>query len=151
MNILKPNKELPQLLEAIRANVVKAYQLLQTQNATDLTKVASELAMMNFSVSWYVAEYEFDSRTLEAEYKRQLSVTFMQQLSVTFMQQREGGATEKNADAKAKIKWADLQTQFLTSSKAYRLAKSTHGDVENLLDIMRSRIGILRRELESAK
>lgn len=140
---MKPDKTLDELLNNIRSNVVGAYKVLQSQDAVSLTKIASTLAMQNFSVSWYVAEYEFDSRTLEAEYKRQLSVTFMQE--------RESGATEKNADAKAKIKWADLQTQFLTSSKAYRLAKSTHGDVENLLDIMRSRIGILRRELESAK
>lgn len=140
---MKPAKELNELLEAIRANVIKAYKLLQSQNATGLSKVASELAMQNFSVSWYVAEYEFGSRTLEAEYKRKLSVTFMQE--------REGGATEKNADAKAKIQWADMQKQFLLANKSYRLAKSTHGDVENLLDIMRSRIGILRKELESTR
>lgn len=136
---MKPSKELDELIEAIRDNVKKAYQLLQTQNATDLSKTAAELAMQNFSISYYVAEYEFESRSLEAEYKRQLSVTFMQE--------REGGATEKNADAKARIKWAEMQAQYLSSSKAYRLAKSTHGDVENLIDIMRSRIGILRREL----
>lgn len=140
---MKPNKSLDELLEAIRKNVTKAYQLLQSQNASDLSKVMAELGMQNFSVSWYVAEYEFESRSLEAEYKRQLSITFMQE--------REGGATEKNADAKARMKWADMQKQYLTSSKAYRLAKSTHADVENLLDIMRSRIGILRKELSTLR
>lgn len=143
MHILKPNKTLEELLEAIRANVVKAYQLLQTQNATDLTKIASELAMQNFSISWYVAEYEYNSRSLEAEYKRQRSITFMHE--------REAGATEKNADAKALQKWSEMQKEYLLAAKSYRLAKSTHGDVENLLDIMRSRIGILRRELEANK
>lgn len=140
---MKPNKDLPELLEGIRANVVKAYQLLQTQNATDLSKVMAELGMINFSISYYVAEYEFESQSLNAEYKRQVSVTFMEN--------RRSGATEKNSEAVAKIKWADMQTQYLVSNKAYRLAKSTHSDVENLLDIMRSRIGILRRELEANK
>lgn len=140
---MRPNKDLPELLEGIRANVVKAYQLLQTQNATDLTKIAAELAMQNFSVSYYVAEYEFDSQSLSAEYKRQLAVTFMEK--------RAAGGTEKNADAESRIQWFDMQKQYLTANKAYRLAKSTHGDVENLLDIMRSRIGILRKELDSAK
>jgi hypothetical protein len=140
---LKPNKALPELLEAIRANVLKAYKLLQTQNATDLSKVMAELGMQNFSVSYYVAEYEFEAKTLEAEHKRQVSVTFMQE--------REEGATEKNADAKARQKWADMYTQYLIANKSYRLAKSTHGDVTSLLDIMRSRIGILRQELERNK
>lgn len=139
----KPNKDLPELLDAIRSNVVEAYKLLQTQNATDLSKIMSELAMQNFSVSWYIAEYDFEARSLEAEYKRQCAQTYMQE--------REGGATEKNADAKARLKWADMHKQYLTANKAYRLAKSTHDDVENLLDIMRSRIGILRLEMNSSK
>lgn len=140
---MKPNKTLDQLIEAIRGNTVKAYTLLQSQNASDLSKVMAELGLQNFSLSWYVAEYEFESRSMDAEYKRQCAITYMQE--------REGGATEKNADAKARIKWADMQKQFLIISKAYRLAKSSHNDVENLLDIMRSRIGILRKELESAR
>lgn len=140
---MKPNKDLTELLEAIRGNVVKAYQLLQTQNATDLSKVMSELGMQNFSVSYYVAEYEFNSKSLEAEYKRQCAVTYMQE--------REAGATEKNADAKARLKWVEMHTEYLVASKSYRLAKSTHDDVENLLDIMRSRIGILRKEIEGAR
>jgi len=140
---MKPNKELPELLEAVRKNTVEAYKLLQTQNASDLSKVMAELGLQNFSISYYVAEYEFESRTLEAEYKRQVSVTFMQE--------REGGATEKNADAKARIKWADMHKQYLLSNKAYRLAKNTHGDIENLLDIIRSRIGILRQEMSTMR
>lgn len=137
---MKPNKQLPELLEAIRSNVLKAYKLLQTQNATDLSKTAAELAMQNFSVSYYVAEYEFEYKSIEAEYKRQKSVTFMQE--------RESGATEKNAQAKALQKWADLQTTYLQALRQYRQAKSTHDDVQALLDIMRSRIGILRKELQ---
>lgn len=140
---MKPTKDFVPLLEAIRANTVKAYQLLQTQNATDLSKVMAELGLQNFSLSYYVAEYEFESRSLEAEYKRQLSVTFMQE--------RESGATEKNADAKARLKWEDMQKQFLLTNKGYRLAKSTHGDVTTLLDIMRSRLAILRQELSTLK
>lgn len=140
---MKPNKTLDQLIEAIRDNTIRAYKLLQTQNATDLSKVMSELALQNFSLSWYVANYEFESRSMEAEYKRQCSVTFMQL--------RESGQTEKNSDAEARIKWADMHKQYLIANKAYRLSKSCHSDVENLLDVMRSRIGILRRELESAR
>ena len=140
---MKPNKDLPELLEAIRKNTIKSYQYLQSQNASELSKVLSELGLQNFSISYYVAEYEFTSRSLEAEYKRQLSVTFMQE--------REGGATEKNADAKAKIKWFDMHKEFLIANKAYRLAKSTHADIENLLDIIRSRIGILRQEMSTMR
>lgn len=140
---MKPDKSLEELLHAVRKNIVEAYRLLQTQNASDLSKVASELSMQNFSISYWVAEYEYESRSLEAEYKRQLSVTFMQE--------REGGATEKNADAKAKIKWAQMHKDFLTNNKAYRLAKGTHADIENLLDIIRSRIGILRQEMSIMK
>lgn len=140
---MKPQKTLDQLLEAIRKNVVESYRLLQTQNATDLSKLMSELAMQNFSISWYVAEYEFESKTLEAEHKRQVSVTFMQE--------REGGATEKNADAKARQKWFELYDKYLMVNKFYRLARSTHGDVENLLDIMRSRISLLKMEMANLK
>lgn len=140
---MKPNKELPELLEAIRKNTVEAYKLLQSQDASNLSKVMSELGLQNFSISYYVATYEFDSRSLEAEYKRQVSVTFMQE--------REGGATEKNADAKAKIKWADMHKEFLVANKMYRLARSTHSDIENLLDIIRSRIGILRQEMSQMR
>lgn len=140
---MKPNKELPELLEAIRKNTVEAYKLLQTQNASDLSKTMAELGLQNFSISYYVAEYEFTSRSLEAEYKRQMSVSFMHE--------REGGATEKNADAKAKIKWADMHKEFLIANKMYRLARSTHADIENLLDIIRSRIGILRQEMSQMR
>lgn len=140
---MKPNKELPELLEAIRKNTIEAYKLLQSQDASNLSKVMSELGLQNFSISYYVATYEFDSRSLEAEYKRQVSVTFMQE--------REGGATEKNADAKAKIKWADMHKEFLVANKMYRLARSTHSDIENLLDIIRSRIGILRQEMSQMR
>lgn len=140
---MKPNKELPELLEAIRKNTIEAYKLLQSQDASNLSKVMSELGLQNFSISYYVATYEFDSRSLEAEYKRQVSVTFMQE--------REGGATEKNADAKAKIKWAELHKEFLIANKMYRLARSTHSDIENLLDIIRSRIGILRQEMSQMR
>lgn len=140
---MKPNKELPELLEGIRANVVKAYQLLQTQNATDLSKIVSELSMQNFSLSYYAAEYEMESKTLDAEYTRQRSVTFMQE--------REGGATEKNADAKAKIKWHDLYKQYLDSNKMYRISKATHGDIENMIDVVRSRISLLKMEIANLK
>lgn len=140
---MKPNKDLPELLDAIRKNTIEAYKLLQSQNASELSKVISELGLQNFSLSYYVAEYEFDSRSLEAEYKRQVSVTFMQE--------REGGATEKNADAKAKIKWADMHKEFLVANKMYRLSRSTHADVENLIDIIRSRIGILRQEMSQMR
>lgn len=140
---MKPSKELPELLEAIRANVVSAYKLLQTQNATDLSKIMSELAMQNFSISWYVANHEYESRSLEAEFKRQCAVTYMQE--------REGGATEKNADAKARLKWADLQKTYLLESKYYRLARSTHGDVETLVDIIRTRVSLLKIEVSNLK
>lgn len=140
---MKPNKTLEELLESIRKNVIEAYKLLQTQNATDLSKIMAELGMMNFSVSWYSADYEFQSKTLEAEYARQRSVTFMQE--------REGGATEKNADAKAKIKWHEMYAQYLDANKMFRLSKSTHGDVERLIDIMRSRLSILKMEISNLK
>lgn len=140
---MKPNKTLDELLEAIRANVLRSYQLLQTQNATDLSKIMSELAMQNFSISYYVAEYEFESKSMEAEYKRHVSKTFMEE--------REGGATEKNADAKARLKWEDMMKQYLLANKAYRLSKSTHGDVENLLDIMRSRLSLLKLEMSNLR
>jgi hypothetical protein len=140
---LKPSKDLPELLEAIRTNVVQAYKLLQTQNATDLSITMSELAMQNFSISYYVAEYEFESRSLEAEYKRQCAVTYMQQ--------RESGQTEKNSDAQARLKWSDLQKEFLVASKSYRLAKSAHADVENLIDIIRSRLSLLKLEISQLK
>lgn len=140
---MKPDKSLEQLLLAVRKNIVEAYRLLQTQNASDLSKVMAELGLQNFSISYYVAEFEFDSRSLDSEYKRQVSVTFMKE--------REGGATEKNADAKAKIKWADMHKEYLVKNKAYRLAKSTHSDIENLLDIIRSRIGILRQEMSTMR
>lgn len=140
---MKPSKEFMPLLDAIRGNTIKAYQLLQTQNASDLSKIMSELGLQNFSLSYYSAEYEFEAKSLEAEYKRQVSITFMQE--------REGGATEKNADSKARIKWADMYKEFLTINKAYRLAKSTHADVENLLDIMRSRLAILRQEMSTMR
>lgn len=140
---MKPNKTLDELLAAVQKNVREAYKLIQTQDATSLSKIVSELAMQNFSLSYYVAEYEFDAKSLEAEYKRQVSVTFMSE--------RGNGATEKNADAVAKQKWADFYKDFLTANKAYRLAKATHDDISSLLDIIRSRIGILRRELDSQK
>lgn len=139
---MKPNKTLEQLLDAIRSNTVIAYKLLQTQNATDLSKTMSELALQNFSLSWYVAEYEFESRTLEAEYKRHCAITYMSE--------RESGQTEKNSEAKARIKWAEMHTQFLVASKSYRLSKSCHDDVSTLIDIIRSRIGVLRREIDSS-
>lgn len=140
---MKPNKTLDELLDHIRKNTVEAYKLLQSQNASGLSKVMAELGLQNFSLSWYVADYDFEARSTEAEYKRQCSVTYMQE--------REGGATEKNADAKARIKWADMHKQFLIANKAYRLAKSTHDDVENLLDIMRSRLSILKMEMSTIK
>lgn len=140
---MKPEKTLEQLLVEIRKNVVETYRLLQTQNASGLSKVASELAMQNFSLSYYSAEYEFESKTLGSEYKRQLSQTFMKE--------REGGATEKNADAKAKIKWADMYQQFLDNNKLFRLSKATHQDVENLIDIVRSRISLLKMEMSNVK
>jgi len=139
---MKPDKTLDELLKLIHKNVREAYTLLQTQDASSLSTIASTLAMQNFSLSYYIAEHEFDSKSLEAEYKRQCAITYMQE--------REGGATEKNADAKARIKWADLQKEYLTANKAYRLSKSCHDDVENLIDIGRSRIGILRREIDSS-
>lgn len=138
---MKPNKTLDELLNAIRKNTVQAYKLLQTQDASGLSKIMAELGLQNFSLSWYVADYDFEAKSTDAEYKRQCAVTYMQE--------REGGATEKNADAKARLKWADMHKQYLVSNKNYRLAKSTHDDVENLLDIMRSRIGILRLEIKS--
>lgn len=140
---MKPDKTLDELMDSIRANVVKAYKLLQTQNATDLSKTAAELAMQNFSVSWYLSEYEFESKSLEADYRHKVSVTFMQE--------RSAGNTEKNADAIARQKWYDLLKAQLDVSRAYRLAKSCHDDISSMLDIMRSRIGILRRELEDSK
>lgn len=140
---MKPTKTLEELLNAVRKNVKEAYKLIQTQNATDLSKIVAELGMQNFSLSYYVAEYEFEAKSLEAEYKRQVSVTFMSE--------RGNGATEKNADAVAKQKWADFYKEYLIANKSYRLAKSTHDDITSLLDIIRSRIGILRRELDSAK
>lgn len=140
---MKPDKSLQQVLTEIRKNVVEAYQLLQTQNASGLSKVASTLAMQNFSLSYYSAEYEFESKTLESEYKRQLSQTFMKE--------REAGATEKNADAKAKIKWHDMYTQYLDANKLYRLSKATHQDVENLIDIVRTRISLLKMEMTTVK
>lgn len=137
--IVKPDKSLDELLDAIRSNVVDSYKLLQTQDATGLSKVASTLAMQNFSLSWYIAHYEFESKTLEAEYKRQSAVSFMEL--------RKSGATEKNADAEARIKWSDLHKQYLIANKSYRLAKNTHDDVSNLCDIMRSRIALLKQEM----
>lgn len=136
----KPTKDLPELIDAIRIKVKECYRIIQTQDGDGLSKVMSDLAMQNFSLSYYVAEYEFESRSLEAEYKRNLSVTFMQE--------REAGATEKNADSKAKIKWYDMLESQITSNKAYRLAKSTHADIENLIDIGRSRLAIIRKERE---
>lgn len=140
---MKPNKTLDELLSAVQKNVRAAYSLIQTQDAASLSKIVSELAMQNFSLSYYVAEYEFEAKSLEAEHKRQVSVTFMQE--------REGGATEKNADAKARQKWADFYKDYLVANKAYRLSKATHDDISSLLDIIRSRIGILRREIDSSK
>ena len=140
---MKPNKTLDELLEAIRSNTVKAYRLLQTQNATDLSKLLAELAMQNFSLSWYAAEYEFESKSQEADHKHNVSVTFMQE--------RESGATEKNADAKARQKWANMYKEYLLTNKMYRLAKSTHSDIENLIDIMRSRLSILKMEITNMK
>ena len=136
---MKPTKALPDLLEGVRKNTVQAYKLLQTQNATELSKVMSELGLQNFSLSYYAAQYEFESKTLEAEYKRHLSQTFMEE--------REGGATEKNADAKARMKWHDLNMQYLASNKLYRIARATHQDVENLIDIVRTRISLLKMEM----
>lgn len=136
---MKPNKDLQELLKSVRDSVVQAYQLLQTQNATDLSKVMAELGMINFSISYYVAEYEFESQSLNAEYKRQLAVTFMEN--------RRAGATEKNSEAVAKMKWHDMLKQYLDANKAYRLAKSTHSDVDTLCDIMRSRISLLKQEM----
>lgn len=136
---MKPNKTLDELLDTIREKVVASYKLLQTQNATGLSTLAAELASINFSISYYVADYEFESGSMKAEYKRQLAQTFMSE--------RKAGATEKNADATARLKWAEMEDEQLAAAKAYRLAKSTHSDIENLLDIMRSRIGILRKEL----
>lgn len=139
---MKPNKTLDELLESIRKNVLLSYKLMQTQDLSSLSKVVSELGMQNFSLSYYIAEYEFDAKSLEAEYKRQCAITYMQE--------REGGATEKNADAKAKIKWEEILKKQLLINKSYRLSKSSHDDVSNLIDIMRSRIGVLRREIDSS-
>lgn len=140
---MKPTKTLDELLEAIRYNTRKAYTLLQTQNATDLSKIMSELAMQNFSLSWYAAKYEYESKSQEADYKHNVSITFMQE--------RESGATEKNADAKARQKWTPLYKDYLLTHKMYRLAKSTHSDIENLIDIMRSRLSILKMEISNLK
>lgn len=138
---MKPTKTLNELLALIHKNVRQAYALLQTQDATGLSKVISELGMQNFSLSWYAADYEFEAKTLEAEWKRQCAVTFMEL--------RKSGATEKNADAEARIKWADLYKSYLENNKAYRLAKATHGDTENLVDIVRSRLSLLKMEMTS--
>lgn len=138
---MKPEQSLDELMELVRKNVVQAYKLLQTQDANGLSNTASILAMQNFSLSYYSAEYEFESKTLESEYKRQISVTFMKE--------RKSGATEKNAEAEAKIKWHDMYKQYLDANKLFRLSKATHQDVENLIDIVRSRISLLKMEMSN--
>lgn len=131
-------KPLEELVESIRKDVVAYYS---EKGIDGLMNINTILTAKNFTLGHWIAVYQFERDSLEAEYDHNRSRSFMKY--------KEEGATDKLADAKAKSDWYDMKKAHILASKNYTLARLTHGNVEKLLDGSRTAISIKKKELDT--
>lgn len=137
---MKPLDELLKFADDKRKEV---YAILQTQDFNSLSILMGELASFNFSISYYVAQNQFEADSLAEEIRHKIGADFIVN--------KDAGDTDKLAEMKAKNKWSDLTKKQLEVNKEYRLASLCHKDIETLIDVLRSRVGVLRKELDSGR
>jgi len=134
-------KDLDKIADLIRENTVKFYQLFDSQNMDGLLTLMRDFGLQNFTLSHWVAIYQFDRDSLDAEIKHKTSQSFMKF--------KAEGDTDKLADSKARAEWYLMLKEQLLAQKSYTIAKHMHGDVERLTDMLRTKISILRKEVET--
>lgn len=138
---MKDYRPLEELDETIRADVVKFYQVFDSQDINGLLELAKVFVSKNFTLSHWIGVYQFERDSLEAEYKHKVSVNFSKY--------KTDGDTDKKAESRAKTDWYELLKAQLEAGRNYTISKQLHGDVENLLNMLRTKISISRKELDA--
>ena len=137
---MKDYAPLEELAESLRADVVRFYQVFDSQDINGLLELAKIFVSKNFTLSHWIGVYQFERDSLEAEYKHKVSVNFSKY--------KLDGDTDKQAESRAKTDWHTLLEKQLEAGRNYTISKQLHGDVENLLNMLRTKISISRKELD---
>lgn len=126
-----------------RKSVVQAYEALKAGDPHKMADVASELAMQMYGLAGEIADLQFEADTLKSVYKNKVAQTFLEE--------KVGGGTDKLSDSKARMKWIEMEQQYLAKDRDYRLAKLTHDDIGNLIDVLRTNISIKKIEIQNIR
>ena len=132
-------KSTSEKIELIRKEVINAYKALQAGDANEMAKSASTLAMQNFSLGSDIADLQFESESLYATHKHHLAQSFAEN--------KDAGYTDKLSDSNARLKWKEMEEDYIAKSREYRLAKNAHDDCNSLIDVLRTNISIKKQEL----
>jgi len=57
--------------------------------------------------------------------------------------------TDKQSEAKAKLKWEEEYAHVLEAGRNYKLAKTVHDDLGTMIDVLRTNISIKKAELNN--
>ena len=134
-------KELDELAESLRADVVRFYQVFDSQDINGLLELAKIFVSKNFTLSHWIGVYQFERDSLEAEYKHKVSVNFSKY--------KLDGDTDKQAESRAKTDWHTLLEKQLEAGRNYTTARQLHNDSESLLNMLRTKLSILRKEIDT--
>lgn len=134
---------LEERIKVCRKYVEKAYMALQTGNPDEMANTATELAMQMYGLAGEIADLQFDADTLESVYKNKTAQAFGEF--------KDSGLTDKLSDSKARLKWAEMKDQHIKKNRDYKLAKLTHDDLGNLVDVLRTNISIKKVEIQNIR
>jgi hypothetical protein len=134
----KDYDELKQTAESMQAN---AYQLSNTENFVDLSKVLFDLANVNSSISVHVSRLRRASKEAEERLKYE-----REKIKSTLM---KSGMTVAQAESEKVVQTKELSDQYVVAYSEYSEARDYHEDVGRVLDFGRSRLAALRSEKDS--
>jgi hypothetical protein len=132
---------LEERLTTARKFVEQAHSHLKSGNHHGMATVAAEISMQMYGLATEIADTQFNAEVLESVYKNNVSKTFLEE--------KASGLTDKQSEAKAKLKWSEDYTDYLEANRNYRLAKTTHDDLGTMIDVLRTNISIKKQELNS--
>lgn len=132
-------KSTDERIALIRKEVIEAYKALQAGDHNAMADSASKLAMQNFYLGSAIADLQFESESLYATHKHHLAQSFAEN--------KDAGYTDKLSDSNSRLKWKEMEEDYIKKNREYRLAKNAHDDTGALIDVLRTNISIKKAEI----
>jgi len=128
-------------LTTARKYVEQAHAHLQSGNHHGMAETAAEISMQMYGLATEIADSQFNAEMQESVYKNKVAKTFLEE--------KASGLTDKQSEAKAKLKWEEEYTHVLEAGRNYKLAKTTHDDLGTMIDVLRTNISIKKAEINN--